>query len=223
MLPKEQFLQSNFTVDDVVAKGHDRKEVIDTLRRLERDGLGKFITGRRGAKSRWEWNNMALAVKQSSPAPSTPIVSKPTQGFEAFLAKVKSEEQGQSEEQAQPEPKITHVEPSGKKRERDPFLVIRDLREGVTQPKAPVSEKEMIDRLTFITGFNGQHTFDEVCAYIEKMVNTLHQLEKSVVVEEPPGIVHVDAAFLYGDGPGFWDADTRQAIAKELTIYRRGK
>lgn len=49
--------QGEITVDEVISQlGSERAEVVEAFQELERVGVGKFVVGRRGKLSRFEWN-----------------------------------------------------------------------------------------------------------------------------------------------------------------------
>lgn len=62
------------TLDVLEKRGLDRRDIVTALRQMERMGYGKFIIGRRGKPSRFEW-----LTEQRSPTPeATPTRSRNT-------------------------------------------------------------------------------------------------------------------------------------------------
>lgn len=55
MIDIDKFPSSDFTVDEMVERNFDRQEIVASLRRMEQNGKGTFVIGRRGGKSRFEW------------------------------------------------------------------------------------------------------------------------------------------------------------------------
>lgn len=241
MISKDKFPQDrNFTVDEIEASGLERKEIVATLKRMEDEGLGRFITGRRGAKSRWEWKGKesavntlqliqgeAAKVQQISPGGSLgglrlregPIAPLPSVVPPPLALKEEKEEEKEEER------------PKPKKGERDPFLVIRDQREGVSS-EPQISVNEMLQTLSAITGYKGAVSFEALKEFVDKQHKELLKHREGATWDEPPGIEHVPYEWIseqdVGDGKkqigwGFWSAEQREAIAKELRTYRKGK
>lgn len=73
MIDNKEFPTSDFVVDDIVARGHDRQAVVATLRKMEADGKGTFIIGRKGHKSRFEWSANKSAPTYDPTATSAPL------------------------------------------------------------------------------------------------------------------------------------------------------
>lgn len=116
----------DFTVDEIVeAKKLDQKgriELISFLKRLERNGAGKFTTGRKGHPSRFSYG---LTQELPKPPMTAPITEKP----QPIITPIET-------------PKPVEAKPSTK--ERDPFLVVRDEREGIVAPVKSVENKDAV-------------------------------------------------------------------------------
>ena len=89
-------------------------------------------------------------------------------------------------------------------------------------PQPSLSE-DQLKTLAALIGLKEKPSFETICSAVDVAMKELYQLRKSVVVEEPPDVVHVDRKFLEGEQWVFWQWDLRKAIAQELLAYRRGK
>ena len=104
MIDKSILPVQDFTVDELEKLGPKRSEIILCLQRMQKNGEGQFIIGRRGSKSRWIW-------KQEISKPSIPEAPQP---IETPKPEVKQEERIVR----------SHLHD-------DPFLKIRNEREGI--------------------------------------------------------------------------------------------
>ena len=226
MIPKEKFpTDRNFTVDEIEETGLDRKEVILTLQRMDQDGDGKFVIGRRGGKSRFIWkgkegvdNTLSLVAELPAPKPFSLKLREEPISYPAPVIKEKEEEEV--------------IAPSLKNgKARDPFIVIRDLREGVS-PEIPSAD--LLKEIAMITGFKGASpiSFDALKVFLDKQHKELLKLREGAIWDEPPGIEHVPAELIteipldngfIQTGWMFWNPEQRAAIAKELRTYRKLK
>jgi len=224
MIPKEKLPKTNFDLDDVQAKlGCERKELVDTVKRLQDMGEGRFIIGRRGAKSRFQWKGQGPELVETEPQEieSETETPKTPQPFKLALRNPVSSETKQESKSAEEE-KPT---PSYSKKERDPFLVIRDLREsiGEVKPIDVASSVEILQTIANITGFKGTLSFDALKQYLDKQTQELMKLKAGAVWDEPVGIERVPFEWIAETGWGFWRPEQREAIARELRAWRKNK
>lgn len=92
-----------------------------------------------------------------------------------------------------------------------------------TKPTNTALAEEQIKQLAHLTGMKEKPTFETLSKHLDRVMKELYQLRDNVVVEEPPGIVHIERKFLEEDQWVFWPWDMRKAIAHELLAYRRNK
>lgn len=123
------------------------------------------------------------------------------------------------------ESNLNHPPTTNTSQDDDEYAVSMSL---TTQDRS----KDILRAFANLTGFKGEPTFEALQAHLLNKMKELDQLQKNVVVTEPPGIEHVPIEWiteknldngLVQIGWTFWTETQRTAIAKELRAYRQGK